>query len=232
MSALPVLKRRISQGELADRTRGVVTPLNLHWAGLGLLALVNLYLLLHMLFAWRAASSQDAAALANQRMLLTGAQIAARPLQGLDVKIERAGADADNFYKDRLPVSYSQVAAELGALAKDNKVKLTRVQYTQAPVLGDGSSEELTEVRMDASLSGDYRPLVLFINNVERDKRFFLITGVNLTGGQAGLVNLRVRLNTYIRGIGSEEEMKKVAIGGDEAPDAAPADATAKGGAR
>ncbi len=229
MSALPVLRRRVTTAEVADRTRGVVTPLNLHWAGLGLLALVNLYLLLHMLFAWRAASSQDAAALANQRMLLTGAQIAAKPLQGLDVKIERAGADADAFYKQRLPVSYSQVAGELGALAKTNKVNLTRVQYSQAPVLDD-SAAELTEVRMDASLSGDYRPLVLFINSLERDKTFFLIGGVNLTGGQAGAVNLRVRLTTYIRGLSSEEEMKKVAIGTDEAPDAG--SKAEKGGAR
>ena len=52
---------------------------------------------------------------------------------------------------------------------------------------------------MDASLSGDYRPLVLFINGLERDKMFFLIDGVTLTGQQSGTVGLRLRLTTYLR---------------------------------
>ncbi len=38
---------------------------------------------------------------------------------------------------------------------------------------------------MDASLSGDYRPLMLFINGLERDKMFFLVRGVTLTGSRA-----------------------------------------------
>ena len=58
---------------------------------------------------------------------------------------------------------------------------------------------ELTEVRIDASLSGDYRPLVEFINSLERDKMFFVIQGETLTGQQSGTVNLRLRLTTYER---------------------------------
>ena len=58
---------------------------------------------------------------------------------------------------------------------------------------------------MDASLSGDYRPLVLFVNSLERDKMFFVITGVTLTGQQSGTVGLRVRLTTYLRSpVGTE----------------------------
>ena len=58
---------------------------------------------------------------------------------------------------------------------------------------------------MDASLSGDYRPLVLFVNSLERDKMFFLITGVTLTGQQSGTVGLRVRVTTYLRSpVGTE----------------------------
>jgi type IV pilus assembly protein PilO len=52
---------------------------------------------------------------------------------------------------------------------------------------------------MDASLNGDYRPLVLFMNSLERDKMFFLISGVTLTGQQSGMVGLRLRLTTYLR---------------------------------
>ena len=73
---------------------------------------------------------------------------------------------------------------------------------------------------MDASLSGDYRPLVLFVNSLERDKMFFVITGVTLTGQQSGTVGLRVRLTSYLRSpVGTEgaENTGSVADGGDGA---------------
>ena len=40
-----------------------------------------------------------------------------------------------------------------------------------------------------------------FINDLERDKDhvFFIIDGVTLTGQQGGLVNLRLKLSTYIQ---------------------------------
>ena len=46
---------------------------------------------------------------------------------------------------------------------------------------------------MDASLSGEYAPLMHFINGLERSKTFFLINGLTLTGQQGGLVNLRLK---------------------------------------
>jgi len=190
---------------VSARTRGVVTPLNLHIAGVGLLAVVNLYLLVHMGLAWEAKRSRNADAMANQRVMLKTAEIAAKPLEGLDAKLATATGEADEFYAKRLPGSVSQVAAERGDLAKKLGVKETRVQYTYAPVLA-GSAGELTEVKMDASLTGDYRALVQFINALERDKTFFLINGIALSGQQSGTVNLRLRLTTYLRGALPEDE--------------------------
>jgi type IV pilus assembly protein PilO len=50
-------------------------------------------------------------------------------------------------------------------------------------------------------LSGQYSDLMHFINGMERDQDhvFFIINGVTLNGQQGGLVNLRLRLTTYIR---------------------------------
>jgi hypothetical protein len=190
-----------------ERVRGWLSPLNLHWAGVGLLAVVNLYLLVQMGLLWQSASNHNADAMAEQRITLRTAEIAAQPLRGLDAKLERATAEADRFYQRRLPASDSEVAAELGTLTGAQHVRLARAGYTHTPVL-TGSAGELTEVRIDASLSGDYRPLVQFINTVERDKMFFVIDGVTLTGQQTGTVNLRLRLTTYLRGvvIGAEPE--------------------------
>lgn len=181
-----------------DRGRVYLTRLNLYYAGIVVLALVSLYLLVQIAFAWRTANSQNSAALEQQTVALKAAEIATKPLEGLDQKLATATKDADTFYNSRLPAAYSDVLAELGALTKERGVKLTRVQYAYSPVLSGGSGA-LTEIRMDASLNGDYRPLVLFINSLERDKMFFLIRGVTLTGQQSGTVGLRLALTTYLR---------------------------------
>jgi type IV pilus assembly protein PilO len=210
--------------EWAEKARKLGTLLNFHIAGVVLLGLVNLYLLAHMAFAWRSASSENEKALADQTIAMKTAEIAKRPLEGLDEKLIVATKDADKFYKQRLPFANSEVAGELGALAKKQGVKWTRANYAYSPVLG-GTAGELTEARIDASLSGDYRPLVLFVNSLERDKMFFVITGVTLTGQQSGTVGLRLRLVTYLRSpVGIESSEKNVG-GADEeeadSPDAA-----------
>ena len=187
----------VAQG-VSERTRTLITRLNLYYTAVAVLVLVNLYLLVHIGFTWKAATSDDATAIAQQTVAMKTAEIAKEPLEGLDGKLTSATADADKFYEQRLPSSYSAVLAELGSLTKKQDVKLTRVQYAESPVL-DGSAGALTEIRMDASLSGDYRPLVLFMNSLERDKMFFLISGVTLTGQQSGTVGLRLRLTTYLR---------------------------------
>jgi type IV pilus assembly protein PilO len=223
------VKRPVAQ-EMTERMRGLLTLLNLHFAGVALLGLVNLYLLVHMAIAWRQATSENAAALADQTVVMKTAEIAKKPLEGLDEKLAQATKDADKFYKQRLPYANSEIAAELGALAKKQGVKLTRVQYGYKPVL-EGTTGELTQASMDASLSGDYRPLVLFLNGLERDKVFFMIQALTLTGQQSGTVGLRVRLTSYLRApVGAEGTDKVVATTSDEAAGDGAAAGAATGG--
>ena len=183
----------------AAAPRNWFTPLNLHFAGVGLLALINLYLVIQLAVLWQQSRSNDANAVATQQLALKTAEVSAQPLRGLDSKLARATEDADRFYAARLPATDSEVLTELGRLTKDHNVRLTRGQYLHAPVL-PGTSGELTEMRIDASLSGDYRPLVQVINALERDRMFFLIDSVTLSGQQSGTVNLRLRLRTFLRG--------------------------------
>ena len=210
MTQIGVQTRAEMLRSFVDRARDFVTALNLHYAGVVLLALVNIYLLLHMAYAWQTARSQDVTAVASQTKAMHAAEHAAQPLRGLDGKLVDATASADKFYGKRLPFAYSQVLGELGVLAKKQGVKLSRGQYADSPVM-EGSVGAVREVRMDVSLSGDYRPLMLVINQLERDKMFFLITGVTLSGQQSGTVNLRLRLNTYLRApVGTEISEKTV----------------------
>ncbi len=188
----------VTSQNFTARTRALLTQVNLHYVGIVLLALVNLVVVVELISAWRGANGRDAAAVAHQTSALHSAELASRPLQGLDAKLEDATTDADSFYRTRLPFAGSQVASELGLLANRYQLKLSRVGYSEVPVL-EGTPGALTELRMDASLSGEYRPLVLFVNSLERDKMFFVITGLTFTGQQSGTVGLRLRLETLLR---------------------------------
>ncbi|MFC6646847.1 GspMb/PilO family protein [Granulicella cerasi] len=201
--------------KLTERAKALLTAVNLHYAGVAALLVIVLYLIIHLFVLWNALDQNSETALSAARAQSKAAEIAAQPLRGLDSKVDRSTEDADAFYGARLPYAYSQVAAELGALAKKSGVRLTRVQYSQLPQLS--GKYALTEVRMDASVSGDYRPVVQFLNALERDHTFFVISGINLTGQQTGQVNLRIRLMTYLRPSTVDESTRELVIPGNEA---------------
>ncbi len=182
---------------LTARARALLTAVNLHYAGVAALLVVVLYMAAHLLFLSQSLKEHNADALNQQRTTLTTARLQAQPLRGLDSKLAASTQDADTFYADRLPYAYSQVLAEVGHLAQKAGVRWANAQYAQQPVLN--SEYALTELHIDASVSGDYRPVVEFINSLERDKMFFVISGINLSGQQTGMVNLRIRLTTYLR---------------------------------
>jgi len=192
MSTLAPVPSR-SADRLAE-ARGWLSPLNLHVIGVSVLLLVNLYLLLHVLIVWSGRSKNNDEAVAQAHARVMAADLSARPLRGLDEKIAKSDVDAAKFYKERLPYAYSDFLTELGVLQKRENVQLSHLQYVQTPPV-----HSLTEVRMEATLSGEYQPLVRFINGLERDHTFFLVRQIGLTGQQSGVVNLRLRITTYLR---------------------------------
>lgn len=224
---MTVMTRTAPPPKVSERTRALLTQRNIYYAGVAVLVLVNLYLLIHIGFAWQAATSQNAAAVEQQTVAMKTAEIAKKPLEGLDAKLAQATTEANEFYDRRLPFATSGVVGELGVLAKKQGVKLTRGQYSYKPVMA-GTAGALTELRMDVSLSGDYRPLMLFINGLERDKMFFLVRGVTLTGEQGGTVGLRLGLVTYLRAPAGAETAKGVIT---PSGDVTASDSSADGGA-
>ncbi len=195
------VQRRVPR--LTSRARQLLTAVNLHFAGVAALSILDLFLLLHLFLAWQAVSSSDPTAIAQQQTMLTAARIAGRPLQGIDTKLTDSTVQADSFYLHRLPFAFSQVLTELGSLTTREGVRYSRGQYSYIPVLSGPYA--LTEVHIDASLSGEYRSVIGAINAIERDHLFFTISSITLTGQQTGQVNLRVRLTTYLRAPGPNE---------------------------
>ncbi len=179
---------------MPDWTKIRITSRHWHYAGVAALGLLNLVLAVRLVYAWHGAAAGSAAQLQEKKSEYRAMQLKTKPLRGLDKKINQAQLDEQAFYEKRFPATYSAVLTELGELAIKNNVLLSRVQYSQSK-----PNEGLYEIRIDANLSGDYAPIVRFINGLERDNVFFLIDGIALSGQQGGIVSLRMKLRTYLR---------------------------------
>ena len=189
----------------------LISLLNLHFAGVALLLVLNLVLAVRLFLAWSTLRTASADRLQQQQTAYRALQLEMTPLRGLPQKVSLSRTQADEFYTARFPAAYSTISAAINDLATKNNVRLTNLGYTPTPAITG-----LAEVRMDASLSGEYAPMMHFINGLERSKTFFLITGLTLTGQQGGLVNLRLKLNTYLH---ANDLNQLVPITqGDEAP--------------
>lgn len=176
--------------------RDLFSKLNLHVAALVVLLGVDIFIGVQFALAWRAIRSDQSSEFTQQQIHYGQLQAQMRHLNGLPKKVEAADQDAQKFYDRRIAPNYSTIEAALSSAAGKSGVLYSRATYAPAPAI-DG----LTEVRIDAGLSGEYSGLMHFINDIERDKDhvFFIIDGVTLTGQQGGMVNLRLKLTTYLR---------------------------------
>ncbi|HEY0758546.1 MAG TPA: hypothetical protein VGD59_04735 [Acidisarcina sp.] len=170
-----------------------LSMLNLHIAGLAVLLILDCFLGVRLLIAWHAAGADREEQIAQAQISAAQLQAQTQRLSGLPARVDRARNGAAEFYSERMPANYSSIAGNLGELYARDGVRLTRASYTQTPAILD-----LAEIRIDANVSGEYTNVMRFINAVERDKTFFVVDALTLTGQQGGLVNLRLRLTTYL----------------------------------
>jgi hypothetical protein len=175
-----------------------VTKLNLHFLLLAVVVAADIFMGVRFALAWRAIRSNQSGEFVQEEARLGQLESQMEHLNGLPKKVETADEDAQKFYDARIAPNYSTILAQLGAIATKSEVKLSRAAYVQNPAASGG----LTELHIDAVLTGQYSDLMHFINGIERDQDhvFFIINGVTLNGQQGGLVNLRLRMTTYLRG--------------------------------
>ena len=176
---------------LLERLR---SPLTWHYAGFAILLLLAIGLSVRFGLDWAATNGRSADALAGKQVELKALDLQTAPLRGLDKRVDQTRAQMKDFYAKRIPASYSAISSRIGELEVASGVRLTRVQYTQGR-----PGPDLTEISMEAGISGDYPQIMRFINSLERDKTFFLIRAMALTGQQGGLVNLRLSVSTWLR---------------------------------
>jgi Tfp pilus assembly protein PilO len=163
-------------------------------AGFFLLLALAVAMAIRLGLDWAVMDSHSSEVLATKQVQLRALEIQTTPLRGLDQRVEKTREQLEDFYQKRIPPNYSSIDARIVELQVASGVRLTRVQYTQGAA-GPG----LTEISMDASISGDYPAIMRFVNSLERDQMFFIIRAMALTGQQGGLVNLRLRVSTWLR---------------------------------
>jgi type IV pilus assembly protein PilO len=194
------------------------SPLTWHFAGFVLLLLLAVAMAIRVGLDWAVMDSHSSEILAGKQVELKALELEAVPLRGLDQRVEKSRRQLDDFLAKRIPPNYSSIDARIGDLQVASGVRLSRVQYTQgAPAAG------LTEISMDAGISGDYPAIMRFINSIERDQTFFIIRAMSLTSQQGGQVNLHLRVSTWLRPGDVPSGLPSTPAPGQSAPQSAPA---------
>ena len=170
------------------------SPLTWHYIGVAVLSLIVLGLAIRLGLDWTATDASANNALVNKQIELKTLEVQTAPLRGLDQRVVDSRKQIQNFYDQRIPANYSSIAVQVGDLAVKSGVHISGVQYTQGATAGD-----LTEISLDARISGEYQQIMHFVNGLERSKTFFIIRAMAFTGQQGGLVNLRLRVSTWLR---------------------------------
>lgn len=176
--------------------RSFFSKLNLHFFVMGLVLAFDIFMGVRFALAWREIRSDQSSAFVQQQIHYGQLRAQMQHLNDLPQKVESSGEEAQKFYDARIAPNYSTVVAQLDGTMEKTNVRLAHSAYGQQPAIPG-----LTEVLIDAGLSGQYTDMMHFINDLERDRDhvFFIIDGVTFTGEQGGVVNLRLRLRTYLR---------------------------------
>ena len=172
------------------------SALTWHYVGLVVLALILTGLAVRFAMDWSATHGSATDTLAADQVRLKALELQTAPLRGLDQRVAESREQMQRFYSKRIPANYSLIASRLGDLEVKSGARLSRVLYAQGAQSGD-----LTEISMDAGISGEYPQIMRFVNGLERDQTFFVVRAMALTGQQGGHVNLRLRVSTWLRAV-------------------------------
>ena len=180
-------KRKISWRERFD------TPLAKHYAGLAAILLLVVGLTVQLGRDLAATSNSFSNALDSKQLELRVKELETAPLRNLDKRVEDSRTQMRSFYSKRIPSSYSVIATRIGELQVNSGVRFARVLYSQGKPGAD-----LTEISMDAGITGNYPQIMHFVNSLESDQNYFVIRSMQLTGQQGGQVNLRIVASTWL----------------------------------
>jgi type IV pilus assembly protein PilO len=112
--------------------------------------------------------------------------------------------DCDRF-EDSLPPArtfYSAINSEFADLGRQAGLQIGSLGFRTVDVPAHG----MTEVSVDAKVTGDYKSVVRFINAVQRSKSYYILESLSLAKdagaalGAAGTVSVDLHFKSYFKG--------------------------------
>jgi type IV pilus assembly protein PilO len=169
-------------------------------AGAALLVLADVAL---AFYSWRLASSphtpqRQFEQKELQRKMLQGDIDRAQKIRNDMPNIKK---DCDQFERSLPPASsgYSSVTSDLGGIARKSGSRLEDLAFRPTKIENRGT----TEVLIDATVSGDYKSIMQFLNGVQRSTNYEVDTlslaTENANQGSSAGLKVSLHLKTYFR---------------------------------
>ncbi len=113
-------------------------------------------------------------------------------------------ADCERFENSLPPTGsgYSVISAELEDVGRKAGLQIGSLSFHPKELAGNG----ITEVVLDASVSGNYKSVVEFLNGLQRSKNHYIVDALSLANdrsAQGGSADVRVdlHLRSYFRAV-------------------------------
>jgi len=118
-------------------------------------------------------------------------------------KMPETKADCDRF-ENSMPASgtgYSAITSELTELGQKAGLQIAGLNFRQKEVAGRG----LTEVVIDATVNGNYKSVVRYLNGLQRSPNVYIVDTLGLASeapgqGAPGALRVVLHLRSYFKG--------------------------------
>lgn len=142
---------------------------------------------------------KELAGLAEKRKMLQADISRARNIQK---EMPKTKTDCILFENGLPPAEsgYSVISAELAELGKQAGLQVGAVAFKEKDLPGRGMSE----ISIDATVEGNYKSVVRFLNGLQRSANNYVVDGLALAGetsqqGPAGMVRVTLHLTSYFK---------------------------------
>ena len=172
--------------------------------GVALLVLADVAL---AAYSWQLSSAPHATSRRAQEITqqdLLRADI--RRAQAIRDSIPAIQKDCDRFEQSLFPASsgYSSVRAELGSIARKSGTRLEGISFKPTDIANRG----MTEIAIDATVDGDYKSVIGFLNGLQRSSSLYAVDSLALASESTNqnaiqtathIIKVALHLKTYFR---------------------------------
>jgi hypothetical protein len=157
------------------------------------------------IFSIRAASTtfSPVRQLATQAGLVKLLRADVKRAREIEAAFPKTKQDCELFENSLPPIDtgYSLISGELQDLSKNSGLQITSLTFHPKDVTTHG----VKEVALDASIGGDYKSVVRFLNGLQHSKNHYVLDDLTLAnervGATAGDVRVNLHMRSYFRAI-------------------------------